>query len=368
MRPLLLFAATVTSLTAQTQTQTQTRNWPRPSSASEAYDYAQDERQAAGKLWSVGDPQARLQVLLAYLDQPLVRDLAQGSRTLGARPLNIYLDLAAAHAQRNEPARAIEYLHKVAATTPDPRIAGLIANSKAYASLKSEPGFADVLQSLRRYESFWDSKELATPYRDVLPDAEKIAGLSTFWSEVKYNFGYPEKLVELQWDSLYLEWIPKVLAARTTADYYDQLTLLCALLGDGHTNVYLPKELDTSKPPLRTQLVEGRVLITEVMSPALAVRGLRAGTEIVKIDGVPVFEYARTLTARQSSSTPQDANCAPSPTPYSAAPRTSRCVCCSVRPMAASRITHWNVVATPTPRRFLHSRGACYLATSPTSA
>jgi carboxyl-terminal processing protease len=65
-----------------------------------------------------------------------------------------------------------------------------------------------------------DSAALNTPFRDNLPDTEKLAGLSKFWSEVKYNFGYPEKLVELDWDNLYLHAVPKVLATKSTAEYY----------------------------------------------------------------------------------------------------------------------------------------------------
>jgi hypothetical protein len=133
-------------------------------------------------------------------------------------------------------------------------------------------------------------------------------GLSKFWSEVKYNFGFPEKLVALNWDQMYLDWIPRVLATKSTTDYYRELMLLCARLSDGHTNVYAPPQSDiNAKPPLRTGLIEGRVMIQEVRSPSLEARGIRAGMEIAAVDGEPTLDYARReVEPYQSASTPQD--------------------------------------------------------------
>src|SRR5207249_6001600 len=62
----------------------------------------------------------------------------------------------------------------------------------------------------------------------------------------------------------------RVLATKSTTDYYRELMLLCARLSDGHTNVYAPPQSDiNAKPPLRTGLIEGKVVIQEVRSPTL---------------------------------------------------------------------------------------------------
>lgn len=37
-------------------------------------------------------------------------------------------------------------------------------------------------------DSFWNSKALKTAYKAEMSDDEKVAGLSKFWSEAKYNF------------------------------------------------------------------------------------------------------------------------------------------------------------------------------------
>ena len=52
--------------------------------------------------------------------------------------------------------------------------------------------------------------------------------MSKLWSEVKYNFGFPEKLIALDWDALYMQWIPRVLTTSTTHDYYLELMAFCA--------------------------------------------------------------------------------------------------------------------------------------------
>lgn len=156
----------------------------------------------------------------------------------------------------------------------------------------------------------FDSPALATPYRDNLSDDEKVAGLSKFWSEVKYNFVYVDKLKQLDWDRLYLEYLPKVRATASTAEYYRVLAELCAKLQDGHTNVYAPAQLDDetmARPLLSTWLVEDRVLLRQVFDPALIKQGLAPGVEIVAVDGEPARAYAgRVLAPGVSASTPQD--------------------------------------------------------------
>jgi carboxyl-terminal processing protease len=275
-----------------------------------AYDFVQDRRSEAGKLWEKKDP-AGIDMLLAtlpYLDAPLVRDLSEGNRYLAARRLNIELDLAQAYALQGDKAKSLEYLRKVVAEAPIPSLADFLGHEKAFDWLRDDPEFGKILSGFRVFDSLWDSPALKTPYKENLNDAEKVAGLSKFWSEVKYNFGFPEKLVALNWDQMYLDWIPRVLAAKSTTDYYRELMLLCARLGDGHTNVSAPPQSDiNAKPPLRTGLIEGRVIIQEVRSPTLEARGVRAGMEVVAVDGEPVLDYARReVEPYQSASTPQD--------------------------------------------------------------
>jgi carboxyl-terminal processing protease len=284
--------------------------WPAPKSAMDAYDYVQARRAEAEKLWGHDDARAVaiLNAALAYLDQPLVKDLAAGNRYLAARRSNIYYDFAEAYAQQGNTAEALANLRKFADLFQDPSAAKGIEQNPHFEKLRGEPAYRAILAHQRQFEHFWDSAALKTAFRENLPDSEKLAGLSKFWSEIKYNFGYPEKLVELDWDNVYLSAIPKVLATQSTADYYREMMRLCARLGDGHTNVYPPTDLNNlAKPPMRTGLVDGHVMIFDARSPSLEARDIRAGVEILQVDGVPAVDYARRdVEPYQSASTKQD--------------------------------------------------------------
>lgn len=182
------------------------------------------------------------------------------------------------------------------------------------ASLHGDPRFQPLLEQMRRKQAheakLYDSAALASPYRENLSEDEKVAGLSKFWSEVKYNFVYVDTLKEIDWDRLYLEYLPKVRATRSTAEYYKVLMALCARLKDGHTNVFPGPELRNTtmaRPKLSTHLVEGRVLVRRVFDPELIAKGIVPGTEVVAVDGEPVRDYAaRELAPYVSASTPQD--------------------------------------------------------------
>lgn len=192
--------------------------------------------------------------------------------------------------------------------------AGHASQDADLAGLRADPRFPPLIEQMRRKHDLearlYDSDALASPYRENLSEDEKVAGLSKFWSEVKYNFVYVDTLKEIDWDRLYLEYLPRVRATRSTAEYYKVLMELCARLKDGHTNVYPGAELRNTtmaRPKLSAHLVEGRVLVRKVFDPALTARGIVPGTEVVAVDGEPVKEYAvRELAPYVSASTPQD--------------------------------------------------------------
>jgi len=181
-------------------------------------------------------------------------------------------------------------------------------------SLHGDPQFQEMLTRLTKAEALWkDDPAIATPYKPVLTEDEKVAGLSKFWSEARFNFPFFSRLPDMDWDRQYLEYLPQVRSAQTTADYYRVMMRFAASLHDGHTNVYPPEDLyyDTfiASPPLRTQLVEDKVLVTKVFDPALEAQGVHVGVEIVSVDGKPVREYAESAVAPYaSSSTTQDRN------------------------------------------------------------
>lgn len=251
-----------------------------------------------------------LQQALHALDQPLTQGLAEGDVYLRYRRYSALCDLAHLHLLQGNKAQALDDLDALEAMdgSPaewlrDPAISGPLAHEPRYQAMLAAQDSAD-----RR----WRGSTLAAPYQPVLSEAQRIAGLSLFWSEVKYNFVHFDHVPVLDWDQTYLDFLPKVIAAKDTGDYYAVLMRLAPLLHDGHTNIYPPQALqDTfnARPPMRTALVEGRVLVTTVSSPSLAKQGIHVGDEILTIDGLEVHRYARERVAPyESSSTPQDAN------------------------------------------------------------
>lgn len=159
-------------------------------------------------------------------------------------------------------------------------------------------------------KSFWESSAFATPYQQNISEDEKIAGLSKFWSEVKYNFANFDLIPDVNIDSLYLAYLPKVRQTASTLDYYLLLEEFGATLRDGHTNVFVPTELVDSvytRPLLRTRLIENKVLIIGIYDLALIQQGIAVGQEVIQVNGLPVKDYAaRQVIPYQSSSTPQD--------------------------------------------------------------
>lgn len=183
-----------------------------------------------------------------------------------------------------------------------------------FALLHSDPRWQALLDRMasraKAVRDFWTSPAMQTPFAPNLTDDEKIAGLSKLWSEAKFNFIHFDKVSGLDWDALYLATLAKVRATTSTLDYYRVLQAFAAELRDGHTGVWLPKELADealARPLLRTSLVEKRVIVTAVADPVARDAGIVPGIEILEVDGVPVTDYVeRRVAPYQAASTPQD--------------------------------------------------------------
>jgi carboxyl-terminal processing protease len=160
------------------------------------------------------------------------------------------------------------------------------------------------------HSQFWTSPVWETPFENDLSENQKIAGLSKFWAEAKYNFAFFEQVPDLDWDQTYLEYLERVRQTSSTLEYYQLLQRLCARLNDGHTAVFPPAELADrlfARPLLRTELVENKVIVTRVDDDGLRQQGILPGLEIVAIEDTDVHTYAdEHIAPYQSYSTPQD--------------------------------------------------------------
>lgn len=250
----------------------------------------------------------RFDAVLAELDDPAMRDLANGNHYLRNEHLNVLIPKAEVYARLGMKEKALDALERSQDSGWYPFMEGW-ATKPDFASLRDEPRFKAVLARAKIGKDLFRTPAHATAYKDKLSVEERIAGLSAFWHEARENFVYFDRVPGLEWDKVYLDYLGKVIAAETTREYYEVLMRLAPLLEDGHTNIYPPKELfDTfyARPPVRTALVEDKVLVTRIDSPSLDTQ-LRVGDEIIAIDGMPVKDYAKKdLAPYASSSTPQD--------------------------------------------------------------
>lgn len=129
-----------------------------------------------------------------------------------------------------------------------------------------------------------------------LSKADKIYGLSKFWQEVNYNFVYLNKIDRVKWDSTYKALISSIPETQTDYEYYRELQKFCALLKDGHTNIYMPSGQDFE--PMNTMFgdyrffmenVEGKAIITHVNLSKK--NEIPVGSEVVEVNGKPSKQY-----------------------------------------------------------------------------
>lgn len=118
---------------------------------------------------------------------------------------------------------------------------------------------------------------------------QKIFGLSHFWREVTYNFGHWQHVPDLDWDKAYQQALPTIMATQSDLAYYREMQRFCALLKDGHTNIYLPEDLKRNvlgRLPMTLVELQHRAIVDNIA--ANLAKKVPIGSELLSIDGVPV--------------------------------------------------------------------------------
>lgn len=129
----------------------------------------------------------------------------------------------------------------------------------------------------------------------------RIEGLATFWAEAKVSFAFWDHVTDLDWDAAFREFLPRVSADVSPAEYYRLLRRFASLLRDGHTDVLPPPwfDLDQGAPPIRLAPVEGLPTVVEGDT-------LPLGAVIVSVDGRPAGELIAERVAWEPGSTDRD--------------------------------------------------------------
>jgi C-terminal processing protease CtpA/Prc len=132
---------------------------------------------------------------------------------------------------------------------------------------------------------------------NTLTRKDKVYGLSRFWQEVNYNFVYLNKIDRVKWDEVYKQSIAEVQQTSNDYEYYCLLQKFCALLKDGHTNVYMPQTITINI--LNAEFGDYRLFLSNINGKAIVTRinfskmnEIPIGTEITKVNGLTAKDYA----------------------------------------------------------------------------
>ncbi len=150
------------------------------------------------------------------------------------------------------------------------------------------------MKSLSRFVLLFFAVNTFGQIPNTLTPNEKVFGLSKFWQEVNYNFIYLDKVDRNRWDNRYKELISIVQNTKNDYEYYRELQKFCALLKDGHTNVYFPDGIEQ----MNTMFGDYRLFIKNIAGKAIIVRTnaskkeeIPFGSEIIEVNGKPTQKF-----------------------------------------------------------------------------
>jgi C-terminal processing protease CtpA/Prc len=125
--------------------------------------------------------------------------------------------------------------------------------------------------------------------KEITPE-ERIFSLSSIWKELHYSFAFPENLKEANIDSLYIDYLPKIIAAKNRFDYFRVLNAFMAHFNEPHTRIYTNQRPD-DYPPLKVTNI-GENIIVDAISQSL-VEKVPLGSELLEVDNIPVMTFLK---------------------------------------------------------------------------
>lgn len=137
---------------------------------------------------------------------------------------------------------------------------------------------------------------------DLMP-YQKAAIATRFASEVKYNFAGYGRFAQ-NYDSICRAELPDLVNTQSDEEFGQKLQLFANRLKDGHTSIGF--SADVAYAPISHKRIGDKVFVTAVYSDEYTRQGVRRGTELIAVDGIPVIEYGNRFVAPYiPSSTPQ---------------------------------------------------------------
>jgi C-terminal processing protease CtpA/Prc len=141
----------------------------------------------------------------------------------------------------------------------------------------------------------------------TIPPADRILTLATFWSEAKYNFAFWDRVPDLDWDATFAEYSERALNVESDIQFFRLVIEFGDLLGEGHTNVIMPRRLWPAygaQPFIELSPAGLQAVVTNVASGL--VDRIPIGSVVNEIEGIPVRQYlADEVDPWVGASTPQ---------------------------------------------------------------
>jgi C-terminal processing protease CtpA/Prc len=132
--------------------------------------------------------------------------------------------------------------------------------------------------------------------------ATRIGGVIIAWNVFRHFYPYFD-VVGTDWEAVLPRALREAAADRAGGEFYTTLRKMVAELKDGHGRVTDQRAAQPGRVPIAAEWIEGRLVVTGLAGSAAG--QVRAGDEIVSIDGTPgatALERAETLI---SGATPQ---------------------------------------------------------------
>lgn len=126
------------------------------------------------------------------------------------------------------------------------------------------------------------------PAKAQTTTSERIYILSSVWKDVCKNFAFPERFKEVDPDSLYKEYIPKVLHAESEQHFSNLMAEFLSTFNDGHTK-FNDNNIKRYKVPVIFSWVEDQLFVTNI--PITLKEEIPIGSQIVEVEGEPLMDY-----------------------------------------------------------------------------
>jgi hypothetical protein len=127
--------------------------------------------------------------------------------------------------------------------------------------------------------------------QENIPSREqRIYELSLIWKEMSYNFVYAETFQQVNIDSLYLAYLPKIEQVTNRYEYFRVLNAFMAHFNEGHTRIFATKRPD-EPPPIEVINFNEKIIVSNIAKNLADI--VPIGSEIIKVNHIPVIDFLR---------------------------------------------------------------------------